>query len=121
MYRVTRKADVRASESAVGNFSDEKKATAEIQKLLTQDNLYNLKFIYTLYEGYDAIRQFDQNDLQSADDSSTGSSTDQQSSGGKGTGHSFSPSPLPTSPRPPGMPASSWKRNDNEGDDKDKK
>jgi hypothetical protein len=116
IYRITRKAGS-SSELEVGKFDNMAKAKAEIQNRLAEDARLNMKnVIYILYEGFDAIEQFDQSKLQKAPASSQESS---EPSGGAGKGQSFRPTPLPTAPRPPGTPPPTWKDDEND-ENKDK-
>lgn len=118
MYRVTKKFDKRGPETLIGNFPDEAKARQEINKRLTADIDMLIKgTIYCLYEGFDLIVEIDQSSLETG--SASSQKSEETSGGGKGTGQSFRPSPLQTSPRPKGTPPTSWTRPE-EDEDKDK-
>lgn len=107
-----------ARELPTEQYDDINKAKAYIENKLRENAALKLKVIYRLYEWDDLLQEFDPSKMDPAKLSSEGSDSDNQSQG-QGKGSSFSPSPLPTSPRPPGMPASSFKRDDEK--DKDKK
>lgn len=72
--------------------------------------------IYNLYD--DVVATYDTKKLTPASNENI-ESNESDSSGGKGQGATFRPTPLPTAPRPPGMPANNWKENP-EDDEKDK-
>lgn len=94
-------------------FDDLNKAKEFIQKKMIENAALKLKVIYRLYEWDDLIQEFDPSKM---DVSTAGSRESDGGSQGKGKGATFSPSPLQSSPRPPGVPPSSFK-----DDEKDKK
>lgn len=110
-YKVTSQY-VGAREIDAEQFSDLNKAKAFIENKLRENANLKLKVIYRLYEWDDLIQEFDPSKMEEM----TGSSGESGSQG-KGQGARFSPTPLQTSPRPPGMPPSSFKDDD---DDKKK-
>lgn len=108
VYKVTKKY-ARGPENEVGKFKTLNEAEQCIQEKLAEDAAMRVEAIYCLYEGFDLVEAFDQSKLK--DTSSTNEAD--TSSSQKSSGARFSPSPLNTAPRPPGMPPSSWKDEDN--------
>lgn len=111
IYRVTKKFEPRGAETHVGNYKDLMTARAEIKKRLQADASLTIRAIYCIYEGFDIVEELDQSTLEKPQQ--TSSNTDESSAG---MGGRFSPTPLPTAPRPSGMPPSSWKREDDQKD-----
>lgn len=83
-------------------FTDLHQAKTFIQKKLAEDASLNVKVLYRLFEDDFLHSEYDQSKLEV---SSTQSSEDSQ---GKGNAVSFRPTPLSTTPRPPGTPANNW-------------
>jgi hypothetical protein len=101
IYRVT-KSYGRGPGTDVGSYGDVAQAKREIQKRLADDVLMKIKgVVYSLYEGFDLLEQFDEKALES---SSQGGSDDQSGGSKPGSSQSFRPTPLNTAPRPPGSP-----------------
>ena len=116
MFQVKQKFDIRGFASIVGTFNDEKTARADIQKRLADDASKSIKAFYVLFDGADEMETF--NPMAAASSQHASSDNESQQSG-KGSSQSFRPTPLPTAPRPKGMPPSSWTRPD-EDENKDK-
>lgn len=113
IYRVTKKYG-RGSETNVGQFKTLNESKTFIQKQLADDALHKISSIYTLYEGFDLIEEFDQSTLDN-----TASSEDEGSSGQqRGSSQTFSPTPFSTTPQPKGMPRSWVKDEDDKKDQK---
>jgi hypothetical protein len=96
------------------NFTKETDALKFIQDKLKEDILFKVNATYCLYEGADLMREFTQDDAAAAPaskDAPTGSSAS-----GAGSRSSFTPTPFNNAPRPPGMPHS-WIKDE---DDKKK-
>lgn len=106
------------SEVRQKDFPNLKDAEKSIQEQLLKDIELKIQATYRIYEGADQVAERTQRDAilpsPSAVDSDSGSSSQQQ-----GSDQIFSPTPLPTSPRPPGMPQN-WKtvKKDDSKDDK---
>lgn len=77
-----------------------------IMDSLRDNAAMKINVVYRLYEWDDLLHTFSSADPSMQDDTS--------SLGGQGKGASFRPSPLNTSPRPAGMPHSSFKDDDKE-------
>jgi hypothetical protein len=88
-------------------------AKAFIVNKLKENAALKIKVIYRLYEWDELLEEFDpaKIDLSALEEDSEG-----EGSQGQGKGASFRPSPLNTSPRPAGMPHSSFKDDDKKGD-----
>lgn len=87
---------------------------------LKEDMTFRINATYRIYEGADMVKEFTQQDAPKASTSSSDSSSDSSSGSGsasKGSRQVFSPTPLSTTPRPPGIPQN-WK---DVTDDDDKK
>lgn len=105
------------SEIREKNFPHLKEAEKYIQEKLLKDIELKVPATYRIYEGADQVAERTQKDaiLPSTPDSDSESSSQQQSSE-----QIFSPTPLPTSPRPPGMPQN-WKTVPKDDKKEDKK
>ncbi len=102
------------AELEVGRFNTEIEATDYTKQELEKDALMKVNAIYRIYHfDEDLIAEWDQAKWQKEGPAKTSDS----SSSSQGSGQRFSPSPIQTAPRPPGMPASSWKKDE---EDKDK-
>lgn len=95
-------------------FDDLNKAKAFIENKMRENAALKLKVIYRLYEWDDLIQEFDPSKMAAP---TAGSGESGSGSQGQGKGASFRPSPLQSSPRPPGVPPSSFKDDE---DDKGK-
>ncbi|GEM_PF-2648544 len=106
------------SEKREGDFLNLKDAEKYIQDNLLKDIELKVPATYRIYEGADQVAERTQKDvvLPSVTSFDSGSESSAQ---GKGSEQIFSPSPLPTSPRPPGIPQN-WKTvpKDDQKDDK---
>lgn len=114
IYRVTKKYG-RGSETNVGQFKTLNESKTFIQKQLTDDALHKVSAIYTLYEGFDLIEEFDQSKMETT---ASSSENEESSSQQRGSSQTFSPTPFSTTPQPKGMPRS-WVKD--EADKKDQK
>lgn len=105
------------SEVREKDFRNLKDAEQYIQEKLLQDIHLKVNAIYRIYEGADKVAEHTQADaiIPSKTEGSDSSSSPQ-----KGSEQIFSPTPLPTSPRPPGMPQN-WKTVPKEDKKDDKK
>lgn len=88
----------RGPEVPCANFTDFKDAKDFIELIkLPADAKLKVAVTYRIYQGAVLLEELDQSNAG-----------DSQSSQGQGNSASFRPSPLATSPRPPGMPSSNW-------------
>lgn len=109
MFTVTKRFS--RSEMPERGFTTQQDAEDFIYEKLREDIKFKLTATYCLYasESGDLLKEFTQRDVPSAlSDSSSGV---EYSSGQKGSGQTFSPSPFSSSPRPGGMPQN-WTNKD---------
>jgi hypothetical protein len=106
------------SEKREKNFSNLKDAEKYIQEHLLKDIELKVSATYRIYEGADQVAERTQKDAILPSTTSSGSDSE-SSSQGQDSEQIFSPTPLPTSPRPPGMPQN-WKtvKKDDKKEDK---
>lgn len=95
------------------SFKDIPSAKAFIEAKMRENINLKIKVIYRLYEWDDLLEEFDSE--KAAFNQSTSGSSD--SSGGRGKGASFRPTPLNTTARPPGSPPN-WLKDDDEEEGK---
>ena len=112
MYKVTKKYGT-GSELEQGKFRSEPEARKFIADNIIQDVIMKVRAIYMIYEGMDLLESIDSDSYEAA------APSEDASSAGKGSSQSFNPSPLQMSPRPGGVPPSSFK-DDKQTKDKDK-
>ena len=110
MYRVTKRF-ARGAEAQIAEFRQEEEAKIFIHEKLQEDANFKINAVYCLYEGSDLHQEFTQSDLAAKPSSS------ETTSGESSRGQRFSPTPMNTVPRPPGIPRSGFK---DEEDDKEK-
>lgn len=110
-YRTTRQY-TRGSESNHAQFDDLDTAKAAVQNQLREDKRLNVKITYRIYFGSELLLELTPDDAIEA-----GGSAGQADSSGRGKSQNFRPTPLNTSPRPPGSPPNWWS-DDKEEDDK---
>jgi hypothetical protein len=109
----------RGPEQRIGQFKLIIEAHKFIKDKLLLDVKMKVNTTYRLYEWDDLI------DEQTSTSAVWQKMAEEEQSGtsasGPGAGSTFSPTPFPTAPRPPGMPASAFKREDDkDNQDKDK-
>src|SRR3990167_7555874 len=103
MYRVTKRF-ARGAEAQIAEFRQEEEAKIFVHEKLQEDANFKINAVYCLYEGSDLHQEFTQNDLEATISSSSDTTTQQSSRGQR-----FSPTPMNTAPRPPGIPRSGFK------------
>lgn len=114
IYRVTKKYGTGA-DILVTQFNNINDAKKHIQEKLIEDARYKLKVTYRLWEGMDMLEEFTEAQVtESASDSDSGAGS------GAGQRSGFQPTPFNMAPRPPGMPHS-WIKDDDDQKDDDKK
>ena len=92
-------------------FMDREVAEQYIQGKLTEDAGFRLKTVYKLYDDLDhLLKTFSTEAVDAPPPSDSGSKP--------GSGQRFSPTPFNTSPRPGGIPPSSFRKDDDEDKDK---
>jgi hypothetical protein len=108
------------SEAREKDFTRIEDATNYILAKLQDDITFKINANYRIYEGADMVKELTQQDAPKTSTSSSDSSSDSSSGSGsasKGSKQVFSPTPLSTTLRPPGVPQN-WK--DVPDDDKKK-
>jgi len=111
MYKVTAQYSG-SRELPAEQFKDINVAKQYIETKIQENHALKIPVIYRLYEWDDLLQEFDMSKMNLSD----ASSSDANENRGQGQGSTFSPTPLPTSPRPAGMPHSSFKRSDQDKD-----
>ncbi len=101
----------RGGEVKLEEFKQLNEATTYIEKKLVEDDTMRVKVTYRIYEFGDVIKEYDPDKVDIS--SFRTPSQEQQGSQGKGSGASFRPTPLSTTPRPPGSPQN-WVKDDDE-------
>jgi hypothetical protein len=91
-------------EQAIATFKQRDDAIDYVKAKLQKDKLMRVESIYQLWEMGEMMESFDQSAVPAAPQSSGSSS-----GAGASSGQNFRPSPLQTSPRPPGAAANNWK------------
>lgn len=99
LYQVKEKFS-RGSETLIASFNRLNDAKLFIEKKLMTDMTMRVVTHYLLYEGMDLLEEF-------------AAGSESGASGGQSSTAAFRPSPLQTSPRPSGMPPSSFKEEEN--------
>lgn len=112
----------RNPENQMAEFSNLNDAKKFMFEKLSSDAIYKVNAVYRIYHfGEDMLEEWDQQKWQKTVDQQASQSSDNSSSAGAQSKSNFRPTPLPTSPRPSGMPASSFaKENDADNGKKDK-
>ncbi len=109
------------SEVRQKDFSHLKDAENYIQEQLLKDIELKVAATYRIYEGADQVAERTQKDAISLAVETPSSDLDSVSSSSQqGSDQIFNPTPLPTSPRPPGMPQN-WKAVNKDDKKEDKK
>lgn len=103
-YKVAKKY-LKGPEQLVAKFDSLNDAKEFISAKIEQDNLLRVNTAYLIYDMGELIET-----IQGGTETGSGSGGGQQGqTGQQTTKQAFSPSPMQTSPRPPGMPPSSFK------------
>ena len=110
-YKVN-KQYVRGPESSCAEFDELYDAKLFVQAKADYDASLNVKVIYRIYQYNQLVDEFDPN--------KTPMSSQESSSEGKGKTATFRPTPLNTTPRPPGSPPKWLHDDDDEDDDQNK-
>lgn len=92
----------------VNNFNE---AKAAVDEMLIKDVSMNVQVTYRIYDFDELKGEFDSSKIDIS--MLQGNEKQDESSQGKGSTAGFRPSPLSTSPRPPGMPQN-WKKDEDE-------
>jgi hypothetical protein len=109
IYKVTKQYGA-GREMPCDQFKDLASAQAFVQEKIREDISLKIKAIYRIYEWDDLLQAFDSE--------TTEISPQSDGSQGQGKGASFRPTPLNSSPRPPGMPHH-WLKDDDKSGKKD--
>lgn len=117
MYKVTKQYGRGAEINMGGRFNNLVEAKAFVDKHIMEDALMNVKVIYKIYEFDELLSEYDSSKVNTA----AARTSDEQGSQGKGSTASFRPTPLNTSPRPPGTPPKWIHDADEDKEDKEKK
>lgn len=113
-YKVT-KQYARGAESFCQEFDDIQQARNYINTTLNEEVAMNIKNVtYRISEFGDEVEKYDAQNIPKSTEKPTAES---QSSGGKGSGASFRPTPLSTTPRPTGGPQG-WLKDEDEEEKK---
>ena len=109
----------RNSENELAEFNNLDDAKKFLKEKLTADALYKVKATYRIYHfDEDLVEEWNEEKWQKfSEQSMSHADAGGASSTGAKSQSNFRPTPLPTSPRPPGMPASVFKKDE---EDKDK-
>lgn len=104
-FRVTNQYS-KGPEDILAEFKNQQDAESFITNKAGYDNAMKVKVIYRLYDTFELVKEYDSAEVQESSSASSGS--------GKSSG--FRPSPLSTTPTPPGLPKKWW--NDDEEEKK---
>jgi hypothetical protein len=106
MYRIGKRFQKGSTEQALpGQYNTIEEAKASIQTLMLVDAGLSMKTVYVLHEGMDELESFETEQFIASQSGSASSGSQQ----GAGSGQSFNPTPFQTSPRPAGLPPSSFR------------
>lgn len=112
-YKVVRQY-ARGPESHFATFYDLADARMFIEAKMAQDAMMKVAVIYRITELGDVIEEFDSAKRLGSANPAPGAGEGTSAGSGVGAGRqsaeNFRPSPLNTSPRPPGMPANNWSK-----------
>ena len=96
-YKVT-KQYTRGMETTSGYYAHLKEAQTFVRDGITNDALMKVKVVYRIYDAFDLLEEHDSSKVEETHLQETSSGS------GKGNAASFRPTPLNTTPRPPGTP-----------------
>lgn len=116
-YKVTKQYG-RGLETIAQRFKNIDEAKRFMLQSAESDAAMKVQCVYRLYDFDDVIDTLDSTKI---DLSSKTTDSSDAGSQGKTSSATFRPSPLQTTPRPPGMPANNWSTDDKDKNDKEDK